>query len=121
MARILVVDNAAFMRSCMKYIAENAGHEVVGMAKGGKEAVDLYRRVRPDLVVLDILMEDGGGMEALATIMKEDPRAKVIMVSALGQDQVQEEARRLGAIGYIRKPFKPDEIVQELKRVLTQG
>lgn len=118
MARILIADNASFMRSCLKYIVENAGHEVVGMAKGGEEAVKLYGQLNPDLATLDILMEGMDGITALGTIMKEHPQAKVLMVSALGQDQVQEEARKLGCSGYIRKPFKPEEIVQELKRVL---
>src|SRR5947209_20247397 len=121
MARILIADNASFMRSCLKYIVENAGHEVVGMAKGGQEAVDLYRQVKPDVVTLDILMEGMDGIGALGAIMQQDPRARVVMVTALGQDQVQEEARKLGASGYIRKPFKPDDIVQELNRVLGKG
>ena len=118
MARILIADNASFMRSCLKYIVENAGHEVVGMAKGGEEAVGLFKSLRPDLATLDILMEGMDGMQALAAIMKEVPSARVLMVTALGQDQIQEEARKLGAAGYIRKPFKPEEIVQELLRVL---
>jgi len=121
MARILIADNASFMRSCLKYIVENAGHEVVGMAKGGQEAVDLYQQVKPDVVTLDILMEGLDGIGALGAIMQQDPRARVVMVTALGQDQVQEEARKLGASGYIRKPFKPDDIVQELNRVLGKG
>jgi two-component system chemotaxis response regulator CheY len=118
MARILIADNASFMRSCLKYIVENAGHEVVGMAKGGQEAVELYGQLKPDLVTLDILMEGMDGITALGTIRKEDPAAQVVMVTALGQEHVQEEARKLGSCGYIRKPFKPEEIVQELNRVL---
>jgi two-component system, chemotaxis family, chemotaxis protein CheY len=119
MARILIADNASFMRSCLKYIVENAGHEVVGMAKEGREAVHLHEQLKPDLVTLDILMEEGmDGIAALGTIIKDHPSAKVIMVTAMGQDQVQEEARKLGAVGYIRKPFKPTEIVHELERVL---
>src|ERR1700730_9697268 len=106
MARILIADNASFMRSCLKYIVENAGHEVVGMAKGGEEAVGLFKSSRPDLTTLDILMEGMDGMQALAAIMKEAPTARVLMVTALGQDKFQEEARKLGAVGYIRKPFK---------------
>ena len=121
MARILIADNASFMRSCLKYIVENAGHEVVGMAKGGQEAVDLYKQSKPDVVTLDILMEGMDGIGALGAIMQQDPKARVLMVTALGQDQVQEEARKLGASGYIRKPFKPDDIVQELNRVLGKG
>jgi two-component system chemotaxis response regulator CheY len=121
MARILIADNASFMRSCLKYIVENAGHEVVGMAKGGKEAVELYGQLQPDLVTLDILMEGMDGIAALGEIIKAHPQAKVIMVSALGQEQIQEEARLLGSAGYIRKPFKPDEIVHELQQVLGKG
>src|SRR5689334_20302200 len=121
MARILIADNASFMRSCLKYIVENAGHEVVGMAKGGREAVEQYGQLRPDLVTLDILMEGMDGIAALRELRKGHPEARVIMVTALGQDQVQEEARQLGAAGYIRKPFKPKEIVQELQRVLGKG
>jgi two-component system chemotaxis response regulator CheY len=118
MARILVADNASFMRSCLKYIVENAGHEVVGMAKDGGEAVELYGKLQPELVTLDILMEKMDGLAALAAIRKEHPAAKVIMVSALGQEAKQDEARKLGAAGYIRKPFKPEEIVHELQRIL---
>jgi two-component system, chemotaxis family, chemotaxis protein CheY len=121
MARILVADNASFMRSCLKYIVENAGHEVVGMARGGKEAVELYGQLQPDLVTLDILMEGMDGIAALREIRKEHPEAKVIMVTALGQDQVQEEARKLGSAGYIRKPFKPEEIIHELQQVLDNA
>jgi len=119
MATILVVDDASFMRSSLKFIVENAGYQVVGMAKDGKEAVELYRRLKPDLVTLDILMKGGDGLLALKTIMEENPSAKVIMITALGQEEKQEEARRLGACGYIRKPFKQMEIVDEIKRVLS--
>ena len=119
MATILVVDDASFMRGSLKFIVENAGHEVVGMAENGKEALKLYRELRPEVVTLDILMRGTDGLTALEAIMKEDPEAKVIMVTALGQEEKQEEARRLGAYGYIRKPFKQTEIVDEIERVLS--
>jgi two-component system, chemotaxis family, chemotaxis protein CheY len=123
MARILIADNAGFMRSCLKYIVENAGHEVVGLAKNGWEAVDLYKKLKPDLVTLDILMEGMDGLTALAEIKKADAAAKSIMVTALGQEEKQQEAEQLGSSGYIRKPFKPDDIVNEVQRVLgkTKG
>jgi two-component system chemotaxis response regulator CheY len=121
MARILIADDASFMRSSLKYILENAGHEVVGMAKGGQEAVDLYGRLKPDLLTLDILMEGMDGIAALRELRKKYPDAKVIMVTALGQEQFQEDARKLGAVGYIRKPFKMQEVVQELKKVFAKG
>ncbi|MDD5094517.1 MAG: response regulator, partial [Dehalococcoidia bacterium] len=73
--------------------------------------------VKPDIVTLDILMEEMDGLSALAAIKKQDPEAKVIMVSALGQEEKQEQARKLGALGYIRKPFKQSEIISEIERV----
>ena len=118
MAEILIVDDASFMRGSLKYIVEGAGHNVVGMAKDGEEALELYRKLKPDVVTLDILMGGMDGLSALKAIMKENPGAKVIMVTALGQEEKQEEARKLGACGYIRKPFKQTEIVNEIKWVL---
>ena len=118
MARILIVDDASFMRGSLKYILENAGHEIVGMAPDGRKALEEYEKLKPDVVTMDILMKDMGGLEALEAIKKEDPEGKVIMVTALGQEEKQEEARKLGASGYIRKPFKQGEIVDEVKRVL---
>lgn len=119
MAKILIVDDASFMRGSLKYIVENAGHEVVGMAKDGREAVELYGKVKPDLVTLDVLMRGMEGLSALKAIMSKDPSGKVIMVTALGQEEKQEEAHKLGASGYIRKPFKQSEIVDEIKRLLS--
>ena len=119
MATILIVDDAAFMRGSLKYIAENGKHSVAGTAKDGQEALELYRKLKPDVVTLDILMSGMDGLSALKAIMKEDPRAKVIMVTALGQEEKQEEASKLGARGYIRKPFKQTEILGELNRVLA--
>ena len=119
MATMLIVDDAAFMRSSLKYIVENAGHKVVGVAKEGEEALELYRKFKPDVVTLDVLMTGMDGFSALRKIMKEDPAAKVVMVTAVGNEDRQEEARKLGASGYIRKPFKQTEIVEEVERVLS--
>ena len=118
MANILIVDDASFMRGSLKYIAEFSGHTVVGTAKDGREALELYRQLKPDLVTLDILMEGMDGLSALEGIMNEEPAAKVIMVTALGQEEKQEEAQRLGASGYIRKPFKQEEVADEIESVL---
>lgn len=118
MAKILIVDDASFMRGSLKYIVEGAGHNVVGTAKDGQEALELYRKLKPDVVTLDILMGGMDGLSALKAIMEENPGAKVIMVTALGQEEKQEEARKFGACGYIRKPFKQTEIVNEIKWVM---
>ena len=119
MAKILIVDDAAFMRGSLKYIVESAGHSVVGTAKDGQEALKLCGKLKPDIVTLDILMSGMDGLSALEAIKKENSETKVIMVSALGQEEKQKEAYELGALGYIRKPFKQTEIVDEIRRVLA--
>ena len=119
MATVLVVDDASFMRNSLKYIIENAGHTVIGTAKDGVEAIKEYRKHKPDVVTLDVLMTGVDGFAALKSIIKEDPDAKVIMVTAIGNEDKQEKARRMGALGYIRKPFKQTEIVDEIRRVMA--
>ena len=118
MAKILVVDDAAFMRGSLKFIIESAGHEVIGTGEDGKEALNLYKKLKPDLVTLDILMKGVDGLTALKDIKDYDHNAKVIMITAVGMEDKQEEARRLGADGYIRKPFKQTEVVAEIERAL---
>ncbi len=118
MATILIVDDASFMRGSLKYIVEGAGHRVVGTAKDGQEALKLCGKLKPDIVTLDILMDGMDGLTALKAIKKENSGAKAIMVTALGQEEKQEEAFKLGASGYIRKPFKQTQIVEEIERVL---
>jgi len=118
MANILIVDNASFMRSSLKVVCEKAGHKVVGMAANGEEAVRLYREFRPDVVTMDILMEEMDGIQALDVIKRFDPNAKVIMISAVGLEAKLEEAKMLGAAGYIKKPFKAAEIVREIEKVM---
>ncbi|MBI1912657.1 MAG: response regulator [Deltaproteobacteria bacterium] len=121
MANILIVDNASFMRSSLKAICEQAGHKVVGMAADGREAVRLYKELKPDLVTMDILMEEMDGIQSLEEIRRYDPNARVVMVSAIGLEAKQEEARMLGAAGYIRKPFKAAEITSEIEKVLEMA
>ncbi len=118
MAKILIVDNASFMRNSLKFIVEKSGHEVIAVGGDGAEAIKLYKSHKPDIVTMDILMEGMDGIEALKEIMKDDPSAKVIMVTALGQENMQDEAKILGAAGYIRKPFKTEDITKEIERVM---
>lgn len=120
MAKILIVDDASFMRGSLKYIVESSGHQVVGMARDGKEAIEMYKKFKPDIVTLDILMKGMDGMAALKMLRELDPKAKVIMVSALGTDSKKEEAIILGASGYIRKPFKQSEILAEIEKVMRK-
>ena len=121
MAKVMIVDDAAFMRGSLRYILEQNGHEVVGEAIDGAQALELYKRHKPDVVTLDILMRGTDGFAGLKAIKKYDPEAKVIMVTALGQEQMQEDASKLGASGYIRKPFSVSAIVAEVERVLSNG
>ncbi|MDH4161582.1 MAG: response regulator [Nitrospirota bacterium] len=118
MARVMVVDDAAFMRGSLKFIIETAGHQVVAEVDKGEDALRLLKQHRPDIVTMDILMKGQDGLATLRQIREVDPNAKVIMITAMGQDTKQEEARKLGAAGYIRKPFKQTEIVSEIERVL---
>lgn len=119
MANILIVDDAVFMRVSLQHILENAGHKVVGFAENGSEAIRLHKTLRPDIVTMDIVMAGMDGLLALKGIKEEDPEARVIMVTALGQEYTQEQAQKLGAAGYIRKPFKAEDIVDEIKKVLA--
>ena len=118
MAKVMIVDDASFMRSSLKFIVEKQGHTVVGAVADGKEAVALYSELAPDIVTLDILMKDMDGISTLKALLKQDPQAKIIMVTAIGQESKQQEAKTLGALGYIRKPFKPEDIVEEIDKVL---
>ena len=121
MARVMIVDDSSFMRSSLKYIIESAGHEVVGMAVNGQEAVVMHKAVKPDLVTMDILMAEMDGLSAAAQIIKADGKARNIMVTAIGQDEKQEQARSIGVSGYIRKPFKKEDIIAEFEKVLKHA
>lgn len=118
MARIIIIDDASFMRNTLKYIVEAMGHEVVALAASGEEGVELYKKHTPDLVTMDLVMAKMDGLTALKLIREKDPKAKVIIVSALGTENKRAEAGALGAAGYIRKPFKADEVTAEINRAL---
>ncbi|AEH25209.1 response regulator [Pyrococcus yayanosii] len=119
MARILVVDDAAFMRMLLKKILTQAGHQVVGEASNGKEAVEKYKQLKPDLVTMDIVMPEMDGITAVKEIMKIDPNAKIIMITAVGQEAKVMEALKSGAKGYIVKPFQAPKVIEEVNRVLS--
>ncbi|AFK22137.1 response regulator [Pyrococcus sp. ST04] len=119
MARILIVDDAAFMRMLLKKILTQAGHQVVGEASNGKEAVEKYKQLKPDLVTMDIVMPEMDGITAVKEIMKIDPNAKIIMITAVGQEAKVMEALKSGAKGYIVKPFQAQKVIEEVNRVLS--
>ncbi|MCL5056583.1 MAG: response regulator [Actinobacteria bacterium] len=115
--RILIADDSLFVRSCLRRIVEEAGHEVVGEAENGQAAVDLYNETRPDVVTMDITMPGISGLEAVKTIKSRDPSARIVMVSAMELDPVIKEAIAYGAKGFIPKPFIPEKVLQELEAV----
>lgn len=119
MVRVMVVDDTAFMRMMMKTILEDLGFEVIAEARNGKEAVDEYTRVKPDLVTMDITMPEMDGVEALRKIKAIDPLAKVIMCSAMGQRDMVLDAITSGAKDFVVKPFQRDRIQEAVSKVLN--
>ena len=117
MGRLLVVDDAMLMRRMIRDVALEAGWEVVGEAKDGREGVTLFERLRPDLVTMDVVMPEMGGLEALRKIRALDPEARVVMVTALDQKQTIAEAIRDGALDFIVKPFDRDRIAGLLGKI----
>jgi two-component system, chemotaxis family, chemotaxis protein CheY len=118
MAKILIVDDAKFMRMTLSNILKKANHEIVGEGENGKEAVELYRMLRPDVVTLDITMPVMNGLEAVKAIKQEDPNAKIIICSAMGQQKMVVEAIEAGALDFIVKPFDEPRVIDAVNRVL---
>ena len=117
MKRLLVVDDALFMRKMICGVAAEAGWEVVGEAGNGAEAVALYQQHRPDLVTMDLVMPVMGGLEALRQIRAIDPEAKVVVVTALDQKQALMDSIRDGAIDFIVKPFERQRVLNLLAKL----
>jgi two-component system, chemotaxis family, chemotaxis protein CheY len=117
-ATILIADDLSFMRMIQKEILSERGYRVVGEASDGLQAVEKYQALRPDLVVLDITMPNMNGLEAMRRIFQIDPKARVIMCSALGQQNLIMEAIRAGVKDFIVKPFKADRILSAIEKAL---
>ena len=117
MAKVLIVDDAAFMRVSIRNILLKNGFEVAGEAENGAVAVQKYAECQPDIVTMDITMPEMNGLEALKAIRQKDPGAKVIMVSALGQEGMVRDAVISGAKGFIVKPYKEDIIIETLRKL----
>ncbi len=120
MARVLVADDASFMRQMIREIVESEGFEVCGEASDGIEAVDQFKKLHPDVVTMDIVMPLKSGIDAVRGIIALDPSACVVMCSALGQETLVAEAIQAGAKDFIVKPFKPDAVIETLKKVLEK-
>lgn len=116
--KVLFVDDSAFMRSLLKGIILKDGFELAGEASNGKEAVEVYQKLKPDLVTMDIIMPEMNGIEAVREILALDPSARVIMVSAMGQQNMVIDAIKAGARDFIIKPFQPPRVQEALRRAL---
>jgi len=115
--RIMIVDDALFMRNLLRGILEEEGWEIVGEAADGAEAVEKYLELRPDVTTMDIVMPKKSGIEALTEITRLDRGARVVMCTAMGQESLVDEAKRAGARGYIIKPFDPQRVKAIISKV----
>ena len=119
-SRIMIVDDADFMRLVLRDVLEKGGYEIAGEAKDGKEAVEKYLETHPDLVLMDVTMPVMDGLTALKEIKKSDPEAKVIMVSSMCQKAVVLETIRAGAITFVAKPFEADGLLHVIETALAE-
>lgn len=117
---VMIVDDSLFMRKMLRDILQEEGYLVAAEASDGEEAVRLYQEFRPDLVTLDIVMPNKTGIEALQEIMAFDPKARVVMCSAIGQESFTNTAMQAGAKAFILKPFNPELVARVLKET-AQG
>lgn len=116
--KVMLVDDASFMRMMLKNILVGSGYEVVGEAENGAKAVEQYKSLKPDLVMMDIIMPEMGGIDAVREIMKVNPSAKILMCSSMGQQSLVVEAIQAGAKDFIVKPFQPSNVLDAVKKAL---
>ena len=115
---VLICDDAVFMRTMISDILEESGYEIVGQAETGVQAIERYKSLRPDLVTMDIVMPDMGGIDAVREITRFDANAKILMCSAMGQQALVVEAIQAGAKDFVVKPFQPARVLEAVQRVL---
>jgi len=116
--RVLIVDDAKFMRMTLRDIFEEAGCEVVGEASNGEQAIQMYKEVRPDIVTMDIIMPGMNGVEVVRRIRAINSRSKILMVSAMGQQELIAESMEAGACDFIVKPFMREEVLEKVQEIL---
>ncbi|MBN2406360.1 MAG: response regulator [Elusimicrobia bacterium] len=121
--RILIADDALVMRMMLRDILEAAGYEIAGEAGDKQETVDQYNKLKPDLALVDIVLDSNilyGGIRAIEEIKKSDPDARIIIISAVNQKKLLEEARKIGINSYISKPFEEEEVLSAVKNILGE-
>jgi two-component system chemotaxis response regulator CheY len=117
--QVLICDDAMFMRSVVASVLTGAGYEVAGEAATGAEAVARYRELRPDVMTLDLLMPEMGGLDALRVIRTEHPDARIVICTAMGQDHLMRQAKDAGARAFVVKPFKPEALLAAVAEALA--
>ncbi len=117
--KILVVDDSLLLRNIIKNELSFEGYDIIDEAKDGQEAIEKYDSHKPDLVTMDITMDGMNGLDAAEQILKKDSQAKIIMVSALGEDEIMSKAVKLGVKDFIVKPFTPERLVNAVKKALS--
>jgi len=116
--KVLIVDDAAFMRMMIKNILSKSGYDIVGEAENGVQAVAKFKELKPELVTMDITMPEMDGITAVKEIKKIDPKAKIIMCSAMGQQAMVIDAIQAGAKDFIVKPFQPNRVLEAVQKVV---
>ncbi len=120
MLKILIVDDSLIIRKKITTIVEKLGHEVVGQAKTGREAIEIYEGAKPDLVTMDITMPDMDGITAVKHIIEMDKNAKIIMVTSHGQEDMVIDSIKAGAVGYILKPITDEKLAEIIGEVFLK-
>ncbi|WP_187262434.1 response regulator [Pontibacter beigongshangensis] len=118
MKRILIVDDSFYMRTMLKNMLSDAGYEIVGEAPNGQTALELAKTTNPDLITLDVILPDNTGLDVLKGIKSEQPDMKVVIVSAVGQEVIVNEALEYGALAYIVKPFSEEKVLEVVSQIL---
>jgi two-component system chemotaxis response regulator CheY len=117
-SKILVVDDAQFMRMMLKNILTSNGYEIAGEAENGVQGIAKFKELKPDLVIMDLIMPEMGGIDAAKEMIKEDPEARILMCSAMGQQALVVEAIQVGAKDFIVKPFQPSGVLEAVAKAL---
>lgn len=116
--RILLADDAAFMRLMLRNILEGAGYQVVGEAQNGREAIEKFRELKPDMVISDMVMPEKGGIDVIREVLAEFPDANVLICSAIGQQALVIEAIQAGAKDYLVKPFEQSNVIETVSKII---
>lgn len=118
--KIMVVDDSKVAQLQLQRILSGSKYEVISCCQNGQDAVDQYQIVKPDLITMDILMPGLDGLEATRKILEEDPDAKILMISSLAYEETIDEANRLGAKGFLYKPFEAEEVLETLDKIFAE-